>query len=387
MAAAQVPPVRAPGFAAAATAAPPRRVRARAAAPAAARVERISIDEGAAGLRQVHADPDVYLIDDFLTPAECDSLVAAARAKGLERSPVAYAGWTADAKELLSLAAGGPAAWYAFPALNSGLSAMGAGDVSAVDVFGAVLGAWASGMAVSCVGVGAWLAWRRRGLSELRTSESTTLYGGAEGGGDDALVERAEALLRASSDRFEAPTVIRYAQNARLAPHFDANRAAGDEDAARGGQTLATLLCYLNDVPPGAGGRTRFGRIGVDVDPQKGQALLFFPAGADGQFDERTEHGRAQRERCVRSPRVRARPRAHARRALTPRAHVAARALQRASSSTVARGQKSGSGAYGTTPKECRTRTACPTGDMLRASAARRGAVTARAVGVRSMRD
>jgi hypothetical protein len=35
-----------------------------------------------------------------------------------------------------------------------------------------------------------------------------------------------------------------------LAPHFDANRGAEVEDANRGGQTLATLLVYLNEVNP-----------------------------------------------------------------------------------------------------------------------------------------
>ena len=64
--------------------------------------------------------------------------------------------------------------------------------------------------------------------------------------------------------------------------------AADAEDVARGGQTLATLLVYLNDVDDG--GCTRFNKLGITVAPKKGDACLFFPADADGKFDERMEH-------------------------------------------------------------------------------------------------
>ena len=66
------------------------------------------------------------------------------------------------------------------------------------------------------------------------------------------------------------------------------------------GQTLATVLVYLNDVP--YGGTTRFGRLStpstpesqeptpLEVGPTRGQGLLFFPATASGEFDGRLEH-------------------------------------------------------------------------------------------------
>ena len=99
---------------------------------------------------------------------------------------------------------------------------------------------------------------------------------------------------------FEAPTVIRYEADQVLAPHYDANRSAETEDANRGGQTLATLIVYLNDVEKG--GLTRFGKLAPNaesqalgekslvVQPKRGDALLFFPADSAGRFDERTEH-------------------------------------------------------------------------------------------------
>ena len=117
--------------------------------------------------------------------------------------------------------------------------------------------------------------------------------------GDD--VETSKAAKR-EARLFEAPTVIRYEKDQVLAPHYDANRSAATEDANRGGQTLATLLVYLNNVQ--VGGNTRFGKLDATLNdvnrgksdpkltirPRKGDALLFFPADARGVFDERTEH-------------------------------------------------------------------------------------------------
>ena len=105
------------------------------------------------------------------------------------------------------------------------------------------------------------------------------------------------------SQYFESPTVISYERDQSLAPHYDANRSADVEDANRGGQTLSTLIVYLNDVD--SGGTTRFGKLpaapdfdgqlpsdptSLNIVPRRGDALLFFPADADGRFDERTEH-------------------------------------------------------------------------------------------------
>mgnify|MGYP000902721452 FL=1 len=98
-------------------------------------------------------------------------------------------------------------------------------------------------------------------LQTLRTSTSTILPG--SGTGEQALILQAERLMSSSWRTFEAPTVIRYERGQKLAPHFDANRGAALEDANRGGQTLATLLVYLNDVAEG--GATRFNRQDLTV--------------------------------------------------------------------------------------------------------------------------
>ena len=57
----------------------------------------IDIDSSFPGLRQIHESPDIYLVDDLLAPQECDDIIQAAKDKGLDLSPVAYAGWTEDA--------------------------------------------------------------------------------------------------------------------------------------------------------------------------------------------------------------------------------------------------------------------------------------------------
>ena len=111
------------------------------------------------------------------------------------------------------------------------------------------------------------------------------------------LVARAAALLGRPVDNFEEPQLVRYEPGQRFSWHYD---QIPFTMLANGGQRLATLLVYLNDVP--SGGRTAFRdlRVGgtdsegqplrLDVEPKVGRALLFFPAAADGTPDDRTLH-------------------------------------------------------------------------------------------------
>ena len=247
--------------------------------------DHVPIDRLCDGLRQLHASPDVFLVDDFLTTEECDDIVAAASSRDMSQSPVVYAGWTNDVGDIITTAARGPALWAAAASMLSAASADGPGFAALAS--GA--SAFAAVVAVAAAGAGAWVKYREAQLREMRTSTSCVLQG--ESAGERAYVRAAEALMPGSDiRRFEAPTAIRYRPGQRLAPHFDANRGADVEDAERGGQTLATLLVYLNDVGEGSGGATRFGRLDLDVAPKKGQCLVFFPATADGRFDERVEH-------------------------------------------------------------------------------------------------
>ena len=107
------------------------------------------------------------------------------------------------------------------------------------------------------------------------------------------LVERVRALLPGvRSEQMEEPQVVRYRMGEKFGYHCDALPPSMLEDGD-GGQRVATLLVYLNDVD--AGGATVFRSLGPDgaplrVKPRKGTALLFFPADCDGEGDDRTEH-------------------------------------------------------------------------------------------------
>jgi len=231
----------------------------------------------------------------------------------MDQSPVAYAGWTTDIKDLLELAAKGPVAWAAI--LTAWLQVKDDSTVNQIALLVHILQNYAAFFAVAAAGIVAYTKFRTDGLQALRTSTSTTIDdlapepggGNGEGNGSAVFVTRAarlfdpESPIEKEARLFEAPTVIRYEPGQVLAPHFDANRSAETEDANRGGQTLATLIVYLNDVEEG--GLTRFGRLQptsrnienpeekfVTVRPKLGDALLFFPSDQYGVFDDRVEH-------------------------------------------------------------------------------------------------
>lgn len=278
---------------------------------------RISIDEEYEGLKLIHSNPDIYAIENFLDEESCNDLIERAKEKNMDQSPVAYAGWTTDIKDLLELAAKGPVAWAAI--LTAWLQVKDDSTINQIGLLVHALQNYAAFLTVAAAGIVAYTKFRTDGLQALRTSTSTTiddLTSPARGrpdarNGSAAFVVRAAGLFGPGSPvekearLFEAPTVIRYEPGQVLAPHFDANRSAETEDANRGGQTLATLIVYLNDVEEG--GLTRFGRlpamarpaggsgehpeeIFLTVAPKLGDALLFFPADQYGVFDERVEH-------------------------------------------------------------------------------------------------
>eukprot|EP00571_Detonula_confervacea_P009044 CAMPEP_0172316080 /NCGR_PEP_ID=MMETSP1058-20130122/27219_1 /TAXON_ID=83371 /ORGANISM="Detonula confervacea, Strain CCMP 353" /LENGTH=313 /DNA_ID=CAMNT_0013030315 /DNA_START=277 /DNA_END=1218 /DNA_ORIENTATION=+ len=267
---------------------------------------RMSINESYPGLKRVHSNPDVYVIEQFLDDASCDDLINKAREKGTSRSPVAYAGWTEDIKDLLGLAASGPVSWGAI--LGAWYEAQGDAEASVPSLVLHALRNYAALFAVALVGIVVFTKFRADSLQNLRTSSSTTLDDLSQVGAKNFVLRASDLYGPTPSSSeipaasfFEAPTVIQYEKDQVLAPHYDANRSADVEDANRGGQTLSTLLVYLNDVANG--GTTRFGKLpaadyerqvkgerNLNIIPKKGDALLFFPADKNGRFDERTEH-------------------------------------------------------------------------------------------------
>lgn len=133
------------------------------------------------------------------------------------------------------------------------------------------------------------------GKSRTRTSKSCHLR--KQLGPCPALLARISALLLGKPiSHLEIPQVARYDEGQYYEPHFDATdetvesslAGAGREFLESGGQRVGTVLIYLNDVP--AGGHTRFNRLGIEISPRKGAALIFFPAFLDGGLDPLSMH-------------------------------------------------------------------------------------------------
>jgi len=286
---------------------------------------RVPINEDFPGLKQIYFNPDIFVIENFIEKIYCQDLIDEALEKKLERSPVAYAGWTEDFKDLVEISSKGPIAWISIVGAWFQLKESGG---SQVDLVVHSLQNYAIVFVAVTALIGLFTYSRGQGLKSLRTSTSTTLddLSNPSSGAREFVRQATELFYLGDDDDddipskssssiaalFEAPTVIKYEKDQILAPHYDANRSAETEDKNRGGQTLATLLVYLNDVEEG--GLTRFGKLSASaarnnensnplesnngdelhaklvIQPKRGDALLFFPADRFGRFDPRTEH-------------------------------------------------------------------------------------------------
>ncbi len=98
--------------------------------------------------------------------------------------------------------------------------------------------------------------------------------------GEFALCARIEAriaaLLRWPVENGEGLQVLRYCAGAEYKPHydyFDPTQAGTSALLRRGGQRVASLICYLNS--PARGGSTVFPDVGLEVAPIKGNAVFF----------------------------------------------------------------------------------------------------------------
>ena len=105
------------------------------------------------------------------------------------------------------------------------------------------------------------------------------------------LPTQGAALTGKPISDFEPPQIAKYVQSQFYAPHFDAfddTTAPGRQCIATGGQRVATVLIYLNEV--GRGGGTFFPTLKMRFLPKVGKALLFFPCTLDGKLDKLALH-------------------------------------------------------------------------------------------------
>ena len=107
------------------------------------------------------------------------------------------------------------------------------------------------------------------------------------------LLQKIQALTNKPFGHMELPQVARYTDNQRYVEHYDGvdpHTDAGRAFCANGGQRIATILCYLNDVDEG--GATAFRRCQppFECKPVKGMALIFFPGFMTGELDTDALH-------------------------------------------------------------------------------------------------
>jgi prolyl 4-hydroxylase len=114
--------------------------------------------------------------------------------------------------------------------------------------------------------------------------------------GENELLQRMERriaeLVECPVEQGEPIQVLHYEPGGEYKPHFDyfdPSHPGNQEVLAQGGQRIATLIMYLNDVA--CGGSTVFPQIGLDVLPRRGHAVYFAYCDDDGALDARTLHG------------------------------------------------------------------------------------------------
>lgn len=120
--------------------------------------------------------------------------------------------------------------------------------------------------------------------------------------GENAFVANLEArlatLLGLPAENGEGIQILRYGIGAEYKPHYDfflPESPGSAQHVEHGGQRVATLIMYLNEVE--AGGATIFPQLQFDVYPRRGSAVYFSYCDAAGRLDRSTLHGGAPVER------------------------------------------------------------------------------------------
>lgn len=130
-------------------------------------------------------------------------------------------------------------------------------------------------------------------VSAIRTSEGAHFERG-----ENAVVSRLEARIEALTGIAQANgeplQMLHYVVGGEYKPHhdyFDPKDSGSGVLIQTGGQRVATLVIYLNDVD--AGGETIFPELELSVKPQRGSAVYFEYHNRNLQLDPRCLHGGA----------------------------------------------------------------------------------------------
>ncbi|MFL9893931.1 2OG-Fe(II) oxygenase [Paraburkholderia sp. RL17-381-BIF-C] len=116
--------------------------------------------------------------------------------------------------------------------------------------------------------------------------------------GEDSFIERMDrrisSLMNWPVENGEGLQILHYGTTGEYRPHFDyfpPDQPGSAVHTAQGGQRVATLVIYLNDVPDG--GETIFPEAGMSVAAQQGGAVYFRYMNGQRQLDPLTLHGGA----------------------------------------------------------------------------------------------
>ncbi|RDK03347.1 2OG-Fe(II) oxygenase [Paraburkholderia lacunae] len=116
--------------------------------------------------------------------------------------------------------------------------------------------------------------------------------------GEDAFIEqmdrRISSLMNWPVENGEGLQILHYGTSGEYRPHFDyfpPDQAGSAVHTAQGGQRVATLIVYLNDVADG--GETIFPEAGMSVAARQGGAVYFRYMNGQRQLDPLTLHGGA----------------------------------------------------------------------------------------------
>lgn len=130
---------------------------------------------------------------------------------------------------------------------------------------------------------------QRGTVSEIRTSLGMFMTTPQQIALVRPVAERVASVVGIPSDRYEAMQVLRYEAGQRYIPHpdyFEGELLKSQQ--GRGGQRIATIVMYLNNVM--SGGETEFPMLNVTVKPSAGSGVLFWSMNEDGRMEPKALH-------------------------------------------------------------------------------------------------
>ncbi len=250
--------------------------------------------------RILSQDPLIYTVFDVLSEEECQQFINRAdTASSDELTRSNPPDVSLDVGKLwplpfLCIGAGLPPVIRLFENGSGGGSGasgdVAAASISAQDVLAAALPPILIATVVATsLAFGVTQFIRSQSNANSRTSDALALNMESDYDLISKLVSRVCRITSHPWEQFEAPVLTRYQPGAVFATHNDASPTLGSEWADLGGQRVVTAITYLNDCPTGGG--TRFDRLGIVVQPQRGMALVFYPADETTlAADDRTRH-------------------------------------------------------------------------------------------------